>query len=243
MKNEKGTGAVVLLLILPIFMGTIYAIGTQSLEIQKITRGRHLCRSHLLETQKKVGLLLAKIIQMNPVVSSLRTEKAMAEAALKIAIETGDYPAMGAAQVWLKSIEARQVMIARQQRLLFTLVKGQFNLGLRLTQSAIRSELEQIQARSQKSWAQNISPIKIQIPQPPLSPDIPDNSDTEPRIYTPKEPFIEKAAVHASWITSLETTDRIKEWFSIKTKNSDGCSVSLEEKAGGFQPVLIKGKF
>ena len=117
MKNQKGFLSLTLLLTM-IFIGGLFFLATAFSVISLKNSALYICRSVLLESQKraqdKIQLLLAENIQAK----ILHAQEQMVRRSLRLAMAVGGPAAVASLQIELARIQAQLVLLDQKQKLL-----------------------------------------------------------------------------------------------------------------------------
>lgn len=117
--NQKGFVSLLLLPFIVLMMTAITGLSSLSLGIKNITQAQTSCIEINLNRQKKLGVLLEKILNLNKKVWLLHETKQGLKISLAVAIASGQAPVTASLKKAIKAIEKRQKnLMLKQQKIL-----------------------------------------------------------------------------------------------------------------------------
>jgi hypothetical protein len=239
MKSSEGFATVLLLSLLPLILAAGIALFFTFGFLKSDLAVLNVCRAKELELQNKAGRNLAKLLKLNPRALNLRIEEARAEKALASAVESGNPPAIAAAEAYLLSVQMRrQDLRIRQRALIDTADMWLSTGGAELPRDLQREWLQH--HRGLSSWLENrfqigrVSPAKLAV--------IPDMPDTAP-VYLLRPDFAEAQAWKQSWSFRLATTGWSRRFLNFNGGFERSCTVSLYPEGEEWIARLKKDKF
>lgn len=208
-----------LLIFLPllsiIFSGAILI----ALVTQKHTQTHHICRKISVELQKKQGVLLNKLIRLNPKAKKLRRKAFLAKKALNVALVSGNIPVIATAKAAYLFIKGLQIQLRAEQQSLLTEAKINSKNVLRKIQRILnhyKIQFHQLRYH-QNGLAVFAIPITSLTPNYHLVPFFKSNQAVSISFTT---------QIHPSFIQNLEKK------FNISTQYNTRCGATLLNKKG-----------
>lgn len=118
MNSQKGAALVAFLSTLPALLGILAIIFALLLTYYYFDQTQHRCRSHLLQAQAEIKDHWIQLESLNPSAQSLRRQRQLAEKNLRLAIASGQPPAIVAAKSALALIIGQQQILRQRQQII-----------------------------------------------------------------------------------------------------------------------------
>jgi len=236
--NQQGFATLMLLSLLPLILAGGLALLSIFGFLKSDLATMNLCRSRQIEVQNKVGRNLAKLLALNPRALKLRLTEVRAQRMLTLALESGNIPAVAAAEAYLLSVQMRRQALDLRQRALIDTA----NLWLSSASYALPRELRQEWWQHNKglsSWLKNsLSVSSAEVPTLAVQPDIPEVAPA----YLLKTSFAEAQAWKQNWSLHLQTTSWAAKFFRFNGDFERSCSTSLYSKGDEWIARMKKDK-
>ncbi|HEY8272455.1 MAG TPA: hypothetical protein VIG33_16300, partial [Pseudobdellovibrionaceae bacterium] len=149
MNSQKGFALIGLISLLPVILAGGLAVFSTFGFLKSDLGTLNACRAKQLQIQNKAGKNLSKLLKLNPRALKLRIQQAHAEKALAAAIESGQPPAIAAAEAYLLKIQMQRQVLAIKQKVLIQTA----DIWLASGGADLPKEL-------QREWSQHNTPLK-----------------------------------------------------------------------------------
>lgn len=235
MKNQQGFANIAFLSFLPILVISFLTLLFSQYLTKNWMQALHTCRTELLSTQNQVGKDLKRLMEMNKVAGSLRMalQAAYVELAAAIAAENPGWVAKVRWQI--QQIKTQQKILDASQKTVIALANFKLNAGVYQVMQKIYKQNAENQARLPDFFRFQIKNI---LPFPTLLAVRPDKADIAP-VYELKQKFNEAQAIHVSWISYFQTTDKGPlKWLINSHSKEQYCQVTLKPEGNNFLEVL-----
>lgn len=236
--SQKGFATVVLLSLLPLVLAGGIALFSVFGFLKSDLATLNVCRVLQMEVQNKVGRNLTKLLAMNPRALKLRIAEARAQQALLAALESGNPPAIAAAEAYLLLVQMRRQALHLRQRALI----GTANVWLTTGAANLQRELRQEWWRHNNglsSWLQNsLQLTSSAVPELAVQPDLPEIAP----LYQPKASFADTQAWKQSWKFRLSTTAWAAKYFKFNGGFERSCTTSLYPEGETWIAKMKKDK-
>jgi hypothetical protein len=229
--KQSGFVTVVLLAMMPLLLAGLALFFSSYLLMGHQGKVLHTCRVQLLDSQEKVRKSLQALLDLNPAAEELRAERDAAEAAA----DTNPYVGIP----WLASVQARQAVLAAQQKAL--IVEGTLESvrGPARARSAMNDDILAGQklhepgtiTRSSPRTSTRMGAFSVEAnPQESITPDYQPSRDFSDRQTMQVESTVPLEALVPSWL---------KPWVQFKGLDiKSTCSATLEKGKNSWEAKL-----
>lgn len=236
--SEAGFGLVSFLALTPLVIAVISMVVALALTLTTDAKLKHECRTQILESQRNVSGYLNEIIANNKTAKALRTQRQIAEVAVKATIPFP--PAHAAAKFDLAAVKASQYLHKLNQLRLIGLAKAQTMYAPRKTTYAVRTLLISESKRLSELRAvprsnQNFPQFDlIETPKGDASPDYVPAADFTPKQEVRVSVEFDLATILPGWLRALLPQKTLR----LKTE----CNSTLEQENEKWIERLSAGR-
>lgn len=236
-RKRNGFAAVLILSLLPIFVGGCFLIFTLLGVLQSDLKLKHICRQEGKKYQEKVLPRLEHLLSLNPRAAKLQAERLRLEVLLNAALVRGDITSVATLKARLTFVKTQQLELDIRQKQLI----NQSNLELLKGHRTAAKILDQEASRSSVKNLLHLQVRRTPTPSPRLAVR-PDSSDLAPT-YSPTPDFETEQALAQQWQYSLTF------WYPLMTKPtgtfkfSKACAVTLKKETFKWKVALTKARF
>lgn len=117
--STKGFGIVLLLASLPVCLGFLVLFFSTAQLLQKIEKGRFICRAGLIQTLERASIPMRVLLGTSPLAAKLRQMRNVTQSQLLAAMSTGNTALVAALKARLAMIVAEQKGLHAHQNLLY----------------------------------------------------------------------------------------------------------------------------
>lgn len=237
LKNQRGFAAILILSLLPVFIGGSFLVFTALGVLQTDLKLKHTCRQEGRKAQEKVLPRLESLLGLNPKSRKLQAERLRLELMMKAAVARGDVANATLLKAKLAIVEARQIELDLRQKQII----NQSNLDLRRGHHNTTNLLTREAARSSVKTLLKLKLRLSPLPAPKLAvrPDSPDLAPT----YSPAPDFETRQALAQQWHYDIAVQWPLMQKPALSFKFSKACAVSLRKESFKWKVVLSKAKF
>lgn len=240
LKSQGGFALVFLLAFLPLLLTGCFALLFSQFLFKNWMESLQICRTELLNSQKRTATQLEALIKLNPLAANLRTALLNARIQLAAAIASKNFPLAAKIQADIIRIEKQRSQLDQHQKSLIRLAEQQMSSGVDRVRRRLRSQDQTNQSRASEFFSSRLQGIQTRDPGLAVQPDQP---DTAP-VYELRKPFEENQALSVSWRHEFQTRKPEKyKWIQNRHKKQNQCSASLRPAQSRFREVLTADKF
>lgn len=237
LKNQKGFAAILILSLLPVFIGGSFLVFTVLGIMQTDLKLKHLCRQEGRKYQEKVLPRLESLLKLNPRSQKLKAERVRLDRLIQAAITRGDMASVTLLNAKRAAVVARQIELDLRQKQLI----NQSNLDLRRGHLNTTNLLAREAAGSSVKTFLNLRLRLSPLPAPRLAVR-PDSADLAPT-YSPVPEFESRQALAQEWHYDINVRWPLMQKSALSFNFSKACAVSLRKEPFKWKVVLSKARF
>lgn len=229
---------VLLLTLLPVGIGLLFAVHFALAFIQFELRQNHSCRTALIPAQNQAGEMLGQLLNLNPEAAELRVLEFQAKLLLQAAIASENPPAIASAKLYLNSIQTKRSILGQKQKQLIRAGDQMLNNGFWKAKTQLMKD--------QKDFLPSLRPLLTGEYQPQFGTPSqmavrPDFPDTAP-VYMLKNNFESQQALVQKWQYSFHVHPVLKSFLQGHFAFAKDCSVTLEQRNLKWTAKIQKAK-
>lgn len=219
-QKSEGFALVSLIALVPLCLTLASALGFAFKALSRKSSAQALCVRQVVQLQTELGQNLRKLLRLNPRAKSLRQARTRAELKLKIALLSGNGPAIAAAKAEVLAVQLAQVELHLEQDAILTLAQEARSRAPRELQLELKS------LRPAKFSSQQLSLLALAVKPIPLASPSPD--------YVLVENF-EVRQLHAfSFSIALQP-----HYWPVTVSQVTRCAASLQQKGTQWTAKIL----
>lgn len=227
--SEMGFTTMALAAFLPLLITLLACFAIALLLLYQRTAVDRICKMEVLKLQHELGRILHDLIRLNRSAEALRAQRAQAETALTMALQSGNPLTIAAAQAYRDAIIAKQIALSLQQKALL----AQAGVARQVTNRNMQNHRGDFGIHRVFSRPDHAPTLAVRAnPPDSLSPS-----------YSPVNSF--RGLQSQTYDYTLNVLERLPDWLTRFWKNSGAptsmhasCSASLKNQDEKWMPIL-----
>jgi hypothetical protein len=246
---RPSAGSILVIPLLLVLTTMFFALLMVKAFLTPLRNSQNICRSGLLETQRKVIPSLTQLLSLNEQVRALRKLKKAGDALYTSGLASGNPYLIAGGKALLLNAVRGQKLVSIRQKIILTKANTVFYRGYLGTFKNLETYLKATafahrRWNAQKEDLRSVLRYRIKMIGRPALAVRPVVLDEGPPEYELAEPFMFNQRQHISWTLTLETgIGGSSLWKITNIEMKTSCAASLQKKGAGFEDTLIKDKF
>ncbi|KYG66122.1 hypothetical protein AZI86_03395 [Bdellovibrio bacteriovorus] len=235
-RNQKGFALVMTMALLPALIAGFFLAWAAVGFIQQDLALKHACRDQGITGQKNAGVLLERLLKLNPEAENLKRKQARLKVQIAAALAKGNFPLAASLRSQLFLVDASRLQLDIKQRGLI----HESNRALFTAHNRGRAQIQKnLQATSSVFLQLKLKNIRGSAPQLAVRPDYPDIAPT----YSTVSNFSTQQALAHEWHYSAAVGTPFSYFLPGEFEFKKACAVSLKKELVKWSPQIIRGNF